>query len=58
LNLIHAVGKGSKYPPFLAALSYKGAGREDKYLALVGKGIIFDSGGLSIKPSNGMVEMY
>ncbi len=50
------VGRGSSAPPRLVELTYapKGATR---HLALVGKGITFDSGGLSIKPAQGMGEM-
>ncbi|GAA0983481.1 putative cytosol aminopeptidase [Nocardioides aquaticus] len=51
-----SVGRGSSEPPRLVELSYvpKGA---TTHLALVGKGITFDSGGLSIKPAQGMHEM-
>ena len=53
---ILAVGLGSSAPPRLVRLEYrpKGATRS---VALVGKGITFDSGGLSIKPAKGMWEM-
>ncbi len=51
-----AVGSASDAPPRLVRLTYapRGAAR---HLALVGKGITFDSGGLSIKPAAGMGEM-
>jgi leucyl aminopeptidase len=48
------VGKGSVRPPRLVKLSYRGGG---KHIALVGKGITFDTGGLAIKPLDGMVGM-
>ena len=51
---ILAVGKGSKRPPRLIKLTYKGGG---KHLALAGKGITFDTGGLSLKPAESMVGM-
>jgi leucyl aminopeptidase len=51
---ILSVGKGSARPPRLVKLSYRGGG---KRLALVGKGITFDTGGLSLKPPEGMVGM-
>ncbi|WP_426246655.1 leucyl aminopeptidase [Nocardioides sp. LHG3406-4] len=53
---ILAVGGGSDAPPRLVRLTYspKGATR---HLALVGKGITFDSGGLTIKPASGMTTM-
>ena len=53
---ILAVGKGSSRPPRLVKVSYKPKGA-NKHLALVGKGITFDSGGLSLKPAESMVGM-
>ncbi len=50
------VGRGSARPPRLVTLSYKPA-RAKAHIALVGKGITFDSGGLCIKPGTGMVTM-
>ncbi|MCW2545282.1 MAG: Leucyl aminopeptidase [Frankiales bacterium] len=50
------VGQGSANPPRLVHLSYKGKGAKTK-VALVGKGITFDSGGISIKPAAGMEDM-
>jgi leucyl aminopeptidase len=52
-----AVGRGSHLPPRLVILRYQGAGDDSPPLALVGKGVTFDSGGLSIKPTEGMVDM-
>ncbi|UGB38652.1 leucyl aminopeptidase [Frateuria soli] len=52
-----AVGRGSTNKPRLVALEYKGGAEGDKPYALVGKGITFDSGGLSLKPGAGMEEM-
>ena len=55
---IVAVGQGSEAPPRLVKLSYTPAGvANPKKVALVGKGITFDTGGLSIKPTAGMWEM-
>jgi leucyl aminopeptidase len=55
---ILGVGQGSSSPPRLVHLSYKGAGRGKKTtVALIGKGITFDSGGLSLKPAAAMEEM-
>lgn len=51
---ILAVGKGSERPPRLVILKYRGGG---KHLGLVGKGITFDTGGLSLKPADSMVGM-
>lgn len=53
---IMAVGQGSANPPRLVRMTYRPA-RASAHLALVGKGITFDSGGLSIKPATGMVTM-
>ncbi|GAA0400922.1 leucyl aminopeptidase [Micromonospora gifhornensis] len=55
---IIAVGQGSEAPPRLVKLTYTPAeGGTGKRVALVGKGITFDTGGISIKPSQGMWEM-
>jgi leucyl aminopeptidase len=54
---ILAVGLGSTAPPRLVKLSYEPAGDARKRVALVGKGITFDTGGVSIKPAQGMWEM-
>jgi leucyl aminopeptidase len=54
---IVAVGQGSQAPPRLVRLSYQPAGDAALRVALVGKGITFDTGGVSIKPSQGMWEM-
>ncbi len=55
---IVGVGKGSSRPPRLVRLSHKGGkGRKAKKVALVGKGITFDTGGISIKPAANMHHM-
>ncbi|GAA1793066.1 leucyl aminopeptidase [Planosporangium flavigriseum] len=54
---ILAVGQGSEAPPRLVRLSYRPEGSPARHVALVGKGITFDSGGVSIKPAQGMWEM-
>ena len=53
---ILAVGVGSAKPPRLVILRYNGGGDEAP-IAIVGKGVTFDSGGLSLKPSEGMMDM-
>ena len=54
-NLILAVGSGSETPPRLVHIRYRPPGSAKKpSIALVGKGITFDTGGLDIKPSAGM----
>lgn len=52
-----AVAQGSDRPPRVVVIDYKGAGDGAPTLALVGKGVTFDSGGLSIKPTDGMLTM-
>ena len=56
MGSILAVGKGSAAEPRLITLKYQGSD-EANWIALVGKGITFDSGGISIKPEAGMGEM-
>ena len=51
---IVGVGQGSAHPPRLVHVTYRGGGPR---VALIGKGITFDSGGLSLKPSAAMEEM-
>ena len=52
-----AVAQGSDQPPRLAILKHQGGDASAPTLALVGKGVTFDSGGLSLKPSDGMKTM-
>ena len=52
-----SVAKGSHQPPKMIVLQYKGGKADDKPLLLVGKGITFDTGGISLKPGPGMDEM-
>ena len=55
-NGLIQVGRGSAHPPRLIKLAYRA--RKAKYhLAFVGKGVTFDTGGISIKPSDKMYEM-
>jgi leucyl aminopeptidase len=57
MGALLGVAKGSNQPPKLITLSYKGDKSSEKTLGLLGKGITFDSGGISIKPSEGMGDM-
>ncbi|HWV08964.1 MAG TPA: leucyl aminopeptidase [Pseudomonas sp.] len=52
-----AVAQGSDQPPRMIVLNYQGGKKTEKPYALVGKGITFDTGGISIKPAAGMDEM-
>jgi len=57
MNALVAVGKGSAEPPRLIVLEYHGGESKERPQVLVGKGITFDSGGISLKPGAGMEEM-
>lgn len=57
MGAIIGVAKGSDEPPKFIVLSYNGKRSKEIDIALVGKSITFDSGGISIKPSEGMCEM-
>ncbi len=57
MGALLAVGQGSQHPPRLVVMEYRGVGAKGKPVALVGKGITFDSGGISLKPGAGMEMM-
>jgi len=57
MGALLSVARGSRQPPKLIAIEYRGAGKEKAPHVLVGKGITFDSGGISIKPAAAMDEM-
>jgi len=60
MGMFMAVGRGSDNPPRMIVLRSGDAGHKDalgRHLAIVGKGVCFDSGGISIKPSERMEEM-
>ena len=52
-----SVSKGSRQPPKLIILRYNGGAKKEKPVVLVGKGITFDTGGISLKPAPEMDEM-
>ena len=52
-----AVGQGSAQPPRMIVMHYQGGQKDEQPYALVGKGVTFDTGGISIKPAAGMDEM-
>ncbi len=54
---ILAVNKGSAIPPKMVILEHKASSSDAQTVLLVGKGLTFDSGGISIKPASGMEEM-
>ena len=57
MGALLGVAQGSQQPPKFIILNYKGSDSDEIDVALVGKGITFDSGGISIKPSERMAEM-
>jgi leucyl aminopeptidase len=57
MGALIAVGQGSAREPRLVTMRYNGAGKGGKTVAFVGKGITFDTGGISLKPGPGMEEM-
>jgi leucyl aminopeptidase len=57
MGALLAVARGSRQPPKFIVLHYSGAAKKDKPVVLVGKGITFDTGGISIKPAAEMDEM-
>jgi leucyl aminopeptidase len=57
MKLIQAVGQGSVNEPRLVHMTYTPTKKAKKKIVLIGKGITFDSGGLSIKPAPGMGDM-
>ena len=56
-NGLVEVGKGSAHPPRMIRLTYRPNKKSSKTLALVGKGVTFDSGGISLKPPDKMWQM-
>ncbi|MGD9021473.1 MAG: leucyl aminopeptidase [Lysobacterales bacterium] len=57
MSALLAVGQGSANPPRLIVLDYRGADEDSKPYVLVGKGITFDTGGISLKPGANMEQM-
>jgi leucyl aminopeptidase len=57
MEALLAVAKGSCHAPRFIILEYRGAGDKERPTVLVGKGITFDSGGISLKPREGMEKM-
>lgn len=57
MGALLGVAQGSSRPPRLAIMRWNGGKKDEAPLAFVGKGVVFDSGGISIKPGAGMDEM-
>ena len=57
MGALLSVSKGSRQPAKLIIMEYRGSDSADKPIALVGKGLTFDAGGISLKSASGMDEM-
>lgn len=57
MEALLAVSRGSHQPPRFIILEYRGDGAQGRPIVLVGKGVTFDSGGISLKPGAGMERM-
>jgi leucyl aminopeptidase len=57
MGALLAVARGSRQPPKLICIEYAGGKKGDRPVVLVGKGVTFDTGGISLKPSAEMDEM-
>ena len=58
LNLLYAVGKGSENKPELVILKYQGNSESKETVALLGKGITFDTGGYNLKQTGSIESMF
>ncbi|NOC44451.1 leucyl aminopeptidase [Ruegeria sp. HKCCD7559] len=57
MRTLLSVGQGSASPSKVVVMHWNGGDRDDAPLALVGKGVVFDTGGISLKPAGGMEDM-
>lgn len=57
MGALLAVAQGSDRPPYLVIMNWKGGKEGEAPLAFIGKGVVFDTGGISIKPGPGMEDM-
>ena len=57
MGALLGVAQGSVRPPLMVIMHWNGGNAKDKPIAFVGKGVVFDSGGVSIKPAAGMEDM-
>lgn len=57
MGCLLGVAQGSEKPPYLVAMRWNGGKKNEPPVAFVGKGVTFDSGGISLKPGAGMGEM-
>ncbi len=57
MGALLGVGQGSKNESKMVIMKYQGAGKDEDFIALVGKGVTFDTGGISLKPSLNLADM-
>ncbi len=57
MGALLGVGQGSANPPRMVVMQWRGGAKDAKPIAFVGKGVTFDTGGISIKPAGGMEDM-
>jgi len=57
MHALLGVGQGSERPSRMAVMSWEGGRKRTKPIAFVGKGVVFDTGGISLKPGAGMGDM-
>ncbi|MEM1378658.1 MAG: leucyl aminopeptidase [Pseudomonadota bacterium] len=57
MGALLGVAQGSVRPPRLVVMKWNGGKAKDKPIAFIGKGVVFDTGGISIKPAGGMEDM-
>ncbi len=57
MGALLGVAQGSARRPFVVVMTWKGGKARDKPVAFVGKGVVFDTGGISMKPAGGMQDM-
>ncbi len=57
MNALLGVGQGSVHESRMVIMRWNGGKRDDKPIAFIGKGVCFDTGGVSIKPASGMEDM-
>ncbi|CUJ88412.1 Cytosol aminopeptidase [Ruegeria denitrificans] len=57
MRTLLSVGQGSDSPSKVVVMQWNGGDKDDAPLALIGKGVVFDTGGISLKPAGGMEDM-
>ncbi len=57
MGALVGVGQGSESPSKIVVMQWNGGPKDQPYLGLIGKGVVFDTGGISIKPAGGMEDM-